>query len=103
MGTLPGGRAMRDPGTAGDPVPRIPATVAAVREHVLGSVRPVGCQTVGLAAALGRVLAEEIRADRSIPPLANSAMDGFAVRAADVQRLPARLRVIATVPAGPAR
>jgi molybdopterin molybdotransferase len=77
--------------------------VKEVREHMLGSVQRVGCQTVGLADALGRVLAEEIRADRSIPPLPNSAMDGFAVRAVDVQRLPARLQVVATVPAGPAR
>src|ERR1700736_4297632 len=54
-------------------------------------------ETVALAEAAGRVLAEEIAADRDYPPFARSARDGFAVRAAD---LPGELRVIGEVRAG---
>jgi molybdopterin molybdotransferase len=55
-------------------------------------------------AALGRVLAEEIHSPRDIPGFDNSAMDGYAVRAADVasasEAKPARLEVLETVAAG---
>jgi molybdopterin molybdotransferase len=54
-------------------------------------------ELVALECAAGRVLAEEIRADRDFPPLARSVRDGFAVRAADV---PGSLRVIGEVRAG---
>jgi molybdopterin molybdotransferase len=54
-------------------------------------------ETVSLAEAAGRVLAEEIAADRDYPPFPRSARDGFAVRAAD---LPGELRVIGEVRAG---
>ena len=57
----------------------------------------VGTETVLLAEAAGRVLAEEIPADRDYPPFPRSARDGFAVRAAD---LPSELRVIGEVRAG---
>ncbi len=57
----------------------------------------MGTETVALAEAAGRVLAEEIPADRDYPPFARSARDGFAVRAAD---LPGELRVIGEVRAG---
>lgn len=50
-----------------------------------------------LETAAGRVLAEEVTADRDYPPLACSLRDGFALRAADV---PGRLRVVAEVRAG---
>jgi molybdopterin molybdotransferase len=57
-----------------------------------------------LDQALGHVLAEEIIADVMLPPFANSAMDGYAVRAADVaqagESTPARLRVLGTLAAG---
>lgn len=69
-------------------------------EQVLATVRVLESERVPLLEALGRVLAEEVAADRNIPPLPNSAMDGYAVRAADVARVPARLRVIAEAPAG---
>ncbi len=53
---------------------------------------------------VGRILAEDIFAPYDLPPFPNSAMDGFAVRAADVanasQQKPAKLRVIADIPAG---
>lgn len=69
-------------------------------EQMLATVRVLESERVPLLEALGRVLAEEVAADRNIPPLPNSAMDGYAVRAADVARVPARLRVIAEAPAG---
>ena len=57
----------------------------------------MGTESVWLAEAAGRVLAEEIPADRDYPPFPRSARDGFAVRAAD---LPGELRVIGEVRAG---
>ncbi|MGQ9803370.1 MAG: molybdopterin molybdotransferase MoeA [Anaerolineae bacterium] len=69
-------------------------------ERILATVRVLESEWVPLLEALGRVLAEEVAADRNIPPLPNSAMDGYAVRAADVAQVPARLRVIAEAPAG---
>src|ERR1700690_507129 len=54
-------------------------------------------ETIPLAEAAGRVLAEEIAADRDYPPFARSARDGYAVRAAD---LPGELRVVGEVRAG---
>jgi molybdopterin molybdotransferase len=59
----------------------------------------MGTETVALAEAAGRVLAEDIRADRDYPPFPRSARDGFAVRAAD---LPGELLVIGEVRAGDA-
>jgi molybdopterin molybdotransferase len=82
---------------------RTDADVAEVREVILAGLVPLGTETVGLAEAGGRVLAEPIRAERSIPPLANSAMDGYALRAADAERLPASLPVVAHIAAGPRR
>jgi molybdopterin molybdotransferase len=61
-------------------------------------------EAVDLYEALGRVLAEPIQAHQDLPPFANSAMDGFAVVAADVQSAssvhPVRLRVIEDIAAG---
>jgi len=56
-------------------------------------------ESVALAEAAGRVLAEQITADRDYPPFPRSARDGFALRAAD---LPGELRVIGEVRAGDA-
>ena len=61
------------------------------------AVRPVGDEEVGLLDALGRTLAEEVVASEDVPPFANSAMDGFAVRSADT---PGRLPVVDRVAAG---
>src|ERR1700747_3236737 len=72
--------------------------------QVLGSVAILGIERIPLRAALGRVLAEEIKSTRDIPGFDNSAMDGYAVRAADVagagERTPRRLKVMETVAAG---
>jgi molybdopterin molybdotransferase len=53
------------------------------RSLVLASVRRLAPETVALGEALGRVLAEQVRSAGDVPPFDNSAMDGFAVRAAD--------------------
>jgi molybdopterin molybdotransferase len=57
-------------------------------------------EQISLADGLGRVLAEELAARRTQPPFAVSAMDGYAVRAADLATIPATLRIVAEVPAG---
>jgi molybdopterin molybdotransferase len=57
-------------------------------------------ESVHLLAAAGRVLTEPVVADRDIPPFPRSTRDGYAVRAADVVRLPAILDVIGEIRAG---
>ncbi len=57
-------------------------------------------EQISLADGLGRVLAEEVAARRTQPPFAVSAMDGYAVRADDLGRVPVELRIVAEVPAG---
>lgn len=71
---------------------------------ILERVPVLDAEEVPVLEALGRVLAEDVRADLDVPPFDNSAMDGFAVRAEDtvgatVDR-PVRLRVTADLPAG---
>ncbi len=53
--------------------------------QILGKVRPLTPVQIRLQDALGLVLAEDIVAPVSVPPFANSAMDGYAVRAADIE------------------
>src|ERR1700720_3787262 len=71
---------------------------------VLDNVAPLGIERLSITDALGRVLAEEVHSPRDIPGFDNSAMDGYAVRAADVasasEANPARLEVLETVAAG---
>jgi molybdopterin molybdotransferase len=69
-------------------------------ERVLAGGEPLPIEAASLSEAHGRVLASELRARRSQPPAAVSAMDGYAVRGADVADVPARLRVIGEVAAG---
>jgi len=61
---------------------------------------PLGVEDVGLADAHGRVLARSVSADRDFPPTDRSAMDGFAVRAADLPGGKRSLKVIAELPTG---
>jgi molybdopterin molybdotransferase len=69
-------------------------------ERVLARARPLDAERVPVAAAAGRVLAEDVAACVDLPPFASSAMDGFAVRAADLPgRLPVVFRIAAGVPA----
>jgi molybdopterin molybdotransferase len=73
-------------------------------DQVLGAFRPLEPERVPILQTLGRVLAEDVYADVNIPPHANSAMDGYAVIAADVAGAgpgsPVRLRVIENLAAG---
>ena len=57
-------------------------------------------ESTSLGAALGRVLAENMRSDRDYPPFNRSARDGFAVRASDVANPPASLKVLGQTRAG---
>jgi len=76
---------------------------------VLDNVVALGAERIPMVEALGRVLAENISSSRDIPGFDNSAMDGYAVRAADLAKAsdasPVKLRVVETVGAGqmPAR
>jgi molybdopterin molybdotransferase len=71
----------------------------AVEEHAR-ALRPGGTEALPLIEATGRVLAEPIVADRNFPPFARATRDGFAVHAADVAKVPARLKVVAEIKAG---
>ena len=71
---------------------------------ILDNVAPLGIERLSIREASGRVLAQEIRCGRDIPGFDNSAMDGYALRSADVaaasSQKPVKLDVIETVPAG---
>jgi len=67
---------------------------------VLTNVSPLAEESVVLARAAGRVLAEELRADADQPPFDRAAMDGYAVRAADLQHPPVTLDVVGQLRAG---
>ena len=75
--------------------------------HVLSGLRPLGTVDLPLAAALGRTLAVDLRSRTDIPVFDNSAMDGYAVRYADVAHAsperPVTLEVVADLPAGSAQ
>lgn len=72
--------------------------------RVLAASQPLPPERVPVLETLGRVLAEDVVADMDIPPLTNTAMDGYAVRAADTARAsfehPVRLRIIQDLAAG---
>ena len=78
---------------------------AAVRSLLAGLPGALGAETVPLPAALGRTLAHDLAAPRPLPSFANSQMDGYAVRAADLSAGPvpwATLPVAPPIPAGAA-
>lgn len=70
------------------------------RARVLAAVRPVGTEWVALPDALDRVLADDLRARHDQPPTAVSAMDGYAVRAADTDPPGRWLRLVGEARAG---
>jgi molybdopterin molybdotransferase len=74
--------------------------VAEALSAVLAGAEPLPEEMVALDAAHHRVLARDIAALRTQPPQAMSAMDGYAVRAADAARVTAKLKVIGEVAAG---
>ena len=79
---------------------------ADARAHVLARCTRLSPRTVDLDDAAGSVLATDVVAAEAVPPFANSAMDGYAIRADDVEGAspasPVRLRVVGTVLAGQA-
>lgn len=74
--------------------------VEEAQARVMAEISAGAVEDIALADALGRVLREEIVAAHDAPAADNSAMDGYAVRAADVQRVPVTLDVIGDIPAG---
>ncbi len=68
--------------------------------RILAHIEPLEAERVPLLDALDRVLTEDVIADSNIPPFDNSAMDGYAVVAADTQSPPVTLRVIGEIAAG---
>jgi molybdopterin molybdotransferase len=74
--------------------------VAEALARVLAEARPLAQELAPLADAHGRVLASDLVALRTQPPADVSAMDGYAVHAADVAKVPARLRLVGEVAAG---
>ena len=75
-----------------------------VQAAVLGAVAPLAPVDVARRDALGLVLAEDVAAPEAVPPFANTAMDGYAVRATDTAGAtdsdPVRLRVVGELAAG---
>lgn len=73
-------------------------------KQILEQIPILGKERLNILSALGRILAEDIIAPRDIPPWPNSAMDGYAVKYADIKRAssnrPVTLSVIADLPAG---
>ncbi len=69
---------------------------------VLESCPPLGAVEVDREAAVGLVLAAPIVASEVVPPFDNTAVDGYAVRAADVASVPVELRVVGELAAGAA-
>ena len=76
----------------------IPVTEA--RRLILAEITPLAPRRMAISNALGHVIAETVHATESVPRFANAAMDGYAVKAADVVTAPVRLRVTGTVAAG---
>lgn len=87
---------------AASPQASAPAlTVEAALERIAGDATALpDVETVPLLAAAGRVLAADALARFAQPPFNSSAMDGYAVRAADLSAIPARLRIIGESAAG---
>ncbi|MHB0970086.1 MAG: molybdopterin molybdotransferase MoeA [Thermoanaerobaculia bacterium] len=78
--------------------------VETAQARVLEAVSLLGSERVALTDALGRVIREDVASDRNVPPADNSAMDGYAVIAADIaaatRETPVLLDVIEDLPAG---
>ncbi len=78
-----------------------PLSVTEARARIVAAAKKTpNVETIPLAEALGRTLAVDLTAKRTQPPMAVSAMDGYALRAADVASLPAQLKLIGESAAG---
>ncbi len=74
--------------------------VAEAQARLMAMLKPLEPELVTLADSAGRVLAQDLSAKLTQPPFDASAMDGFAVRTADVETIPVDLKVIEEIPAG---
>jgi molybdopterin molybdotransferase len=74
------------------------------QQKILEQIQPLGAEAVSITECFGRILAESIVSPVDLPPVDNSAMDGYAVRAADLtgasSQSPVRLRLAGRVAAG---
>ena len=79
-------------------------TVEDALNRILENITPLGTEKINILNSLGRVIGEDIFASRNIPPVDNSAMDGYAVRREDTRgasrEKPAMLAIIEDIPAG---
>ena len=79
-------------------------SVEEARDHILNQFGVLDAQNFLITDALGLVIADQIRSGINIPPLDNSAMDGYAVRSIDVSTAtyqhPVMLEILETIPAG---
>ena len=75
-------------------------SVSNAQRCILESVIKLDAEPVRLEQSLGRVLAEDVRANRDLPPYDVSAMDGYALRSADLAHVPATLAIIEDIKAG---
>lgn len=82
--------------------PGIPSFLEARQrvEQYASALRPTDPAMLSLLEAVGLALAEELRADRDFPPFPRATRDGFAVRAVETKKLPARMQVIGEIRAG---
>jgi molybdenum cofactor synthesis domain-containing protein len=81
-------------------MPLIP--LADAQAHVMAALPRLDTERVPLSESLGLVLASPVVSEEDVPSFANTAVDGFAVRSADVAGPPVELRVIETIAAGSA-
>lgn len=77
-------------------------TVTEARERILSHFNATSTETIPLIESAGRVLGMDIPADGDYPPFDNSAVDGFALQAADTSASSLTLNVVADIPAGSA-
>ncbi len=71
-------------------------------EYHAAQLHPCGKELIDLLEGAGRILAEPVTADRNFPAFLRAARDGYAVRSADLVRLPAELQVVGEIKAGAA-
>jgi molybdopterin molybdotransferase len=76
------------------------AEARGVVEKYAGTLAPTDAELTNLLDAVGLVLAEDLLADRDFPPFPRATRDGYAVRAADVQSVPAHLHNVGSIKAG---
>ena len=79
-------------------------TVPDASAEILAAISPLPVERIALPDALGRVLATAVVSPITLPPWTNSAMDGYAIRAEDIDAVgpgrPVQLPVVETIPAG---